>query len=273
MQHRWAQRPDAGYEDAIAQQILQGTPGSSTALSEVDVPVRGGPATINKPVRCSVPISVMATGGSPLSGQVWDMERVHAFKGREGVIAQGIFTHLILNAQRGGLDWSPSRNCNGSFFTLCGPRWLFEAQLQPGGDFFQAYGIQAKENDQAVPGKPALVVPTKGYGTVVAWYGGAGLILYDVLPQQTTPGCGSDLRCFADFFVLDNAHTVVSDPDWSTRALPSWGWRARLQILVRRPKISGIWGQENTAWRRLGRGPGDAGSTREVRRSAHHRRW
>ncbi len=208
---------DELYEYYIANALINPStsnpPSHAPGLSEYDVPVVGLTCNHQRTGQMFSANLVMATGTSPLlSGQVWDMEHVQTFKGREGVIAQGIFSHLILNAQRGGLEWS-STGCSQQYFHICENLPPREAVLQPGGDFFQAYGIAATEGGQAVGGKPALVIPTQGYGTVVAWYGGPGLILYDVLPQGEDQGCGFDPKCIGDFLVLDNVHTVFADPN------------------------------------------------------------
>ncbi len=221
---------DELYEYYIANALINPStsnpPSHAPGLSEYDVPVVGLTCNHQRTGQMFSANLVMATGSSPLlSGQVWDMEHVQTFKGREGVIAQGIFTHLILNAQRGGLEWS-STGCNQhtlfqNFLRMCSGLPI-EADLRPGGDFFQAYGIPPTENGQ----KPVLVIPDQGYGTVVAWYGGPGLILYDVLPHEENQGCGPDLGCITDFLVLDNVHTVISDPNWVHKGIALVGTAA-----------------------------------------------
>jgi RHS repeat-associated protein len=221
---------DYFYEQSIANQILQPSRPSSGMQSESDVPVYDaepcGQHQIQKLFSANlVRISSTSTGSQEvLYGQVWDFEHVEALLGSPGpsAIANGIRTHLIANAALGGLDWGSGPSCNGAWYHNCSPRSPVTALLRPGTDFFAEYGIHGIVGRS---GTKYLVVPlgsVLGDATILAWYGGPGLILYEVVPQQA-PTCGLDLGCIAQTVIGNQIDTVLQDPNWIDKGLATAG--------------------------------------------------
>lgn len=95
----------------------------------------------------------------------------------------------------------------------CAPNDWEPAALTPGGDFFQAFGLHATPGALGPSAQPALVLPTRGYGTVVAWYGGPGLILYDVLPspQVRCPPNTQFFSCFGKLIIGNQVEVKIID--------------------------------------------------------------